>query len=138
MQKLNTTAYHPQADRLVENFNRTLRTMLAKYAAKFGVNWDEHLHHLRFLAYQTKPHDSTGESPFSCYMAVMPGYPVRPHCPHAVLHIKLILMIIRLSWCMDCQQPGSWPEMRYRDLKRNRRATMIVMLSGEIFELVIG
>ena len=40
MQKLNTTAYHPQADGLVENFSRTLRAMLAKYAAKFGVNWD--------------------------------------------------------------------------------------------------
>ena len=64
MQKLNTTAYHPQADGLVENFNRTLRAMLAKYAAKFGVNWDEHLHHLLF-AYRTKPHESTGESPFS-------------------------------------------------------------------------
>ena len=48
MQKLNITAYHPQADGLVENFNRTLRAMLAKYAAKFGVNWDEHLHHLLF------------------------------------------------------------------------------------------
>ena len=63
MQKLNTTAYHPQADGLVENFNRTLRAMLAKYAVKFGVNWDEHLHHLLF-AYRTKPHDSTGESLF--------------------------------------------------------------------------
>ena len=30
MQKLNTTAYHPQADGLVENFNRTLRAMLDK------------------------------------------------------------------------------------------------------------
>ena len=63
MQKLNTTAYHPQADGLVENFNRTLRAMFAKYAAKIGMNWDEHLHHLLF-AYQTKPHESTGESPF--------------------------------------------------------------------------
>ena len=56
-------AYHPQADGLVENFNRTLQAMLAKYAAKFGVNWGEHLHHLLF-AYRTKPHESTGESPF--------------------------------------------------------------------------
>ena len=37
--------------------------MLAKYAAKFGVNWDEHLQHLLF-AYRIKPHESTGESPF--------------------------------------------------------------------------
>ena len=63
MQKLNTTAYHPQADGLVKNFNRTLQAMLAKYAAKFGVNWDEHLHHLLF-AYRTKPHESIGGSPF--------------------------------------------------------------------------
>ena len=34
MQKLNTTASHPQADVLKEKFNRTLRAMLAKYAAK--------------------------------------------------------------------------------------------------------
>ena len=63
MTKLNTTAYHPQADGLVENFNKTLRAMLAKYAAKYGANWDEHLNHLLF-AYRTKPHESTGESPF--------------------------------------------------------------------------
>ncbi len=63
MHKCSTTAYHPQADGLVENFNRTLRAMLAKYAERFGVNWDEHLPRLLF-AYRTKPHESTGESPF--------------------------------------------------------------------------
>ena len=63
MRKINTTAYHPQADGLVENFNRTLQAMIAKSVDKFGVNWDEHLPHLLF-AYRTKPHESTGESPF--------------------------------------------------------------------------
>ena len=61
--KSSTTAYHPQADGLVENFNRTLRAMIAKHAAKYGDNWDEHLPYLLF-AYRTKPHESTGESPF--------------------------------------------------------------------------
>ena len=61
--KLSTTAYHPQTDGLVENFNKTLRAMVAKYAAKYGMDWDEHLPHLLF-AYRTKPHESTGESPF--------------------------------------------------------------------------
>ena len=42
-------------------FNR--REDIESHAAKFGVNWDEHLHHLLF-AYRTKPHKSTGESPF--------------------------------------------------------------------------
>ena len=36
MKKVNTTAYHPQTDGLVENFNRTLRSMLAKHCKKFG------------------------------------------------------------------------------------------------------
>ncbi len=43
MHKCSTTAYYPQADDLVENFNRTLRAMLAKYAESYGVNWDQHL-----------------------------------------------------------------------------------------------
>ena len=37
--------------------------MVAKYAAKYGTDWDEHLPYLLF-AYRTKPHESTGESPF--------------------------------------------------------------------------
>ena len=63
MKKVNTTAYHPQTDGLVENFNRTLRSMLAKHSRKFGAQWDIHLQQLLF-AYRTKPHESTGESPF--------------------------------------------------------------------------
>lgn len=38
MKKLNTTAYHPQTDGLVENFNRTLRAMIAKYCKTYGTN----------------------------------------------------------------------------------------------------
>ena len=34
MKKVNTTAYHPQTDGLVENFNRTLRSMLQCFAIK--------------------------------------------------------------------------------------------------------
>ena len=63
MKKINTTAYHPQTDGLVENFNKTLRAMLAKHSKWFGMDWDKHLQRLLF-AYRTKPHDSTGESPF--------------------------------------------------------------------------
>ena len=63
MKKISTTAYHPQTDGLVENFNRTLRAMLAKHSKQFGMDWDKHLQHLLF-AYRTKPHDSTDESPF--------------------------------------------------------------------------
>ena len=63
IKKVNSTSYHPQTDGLVENFNKTLRSMLAKYARQFGDNWDEHLQHVLFV-YCTKPHESTGESPY--------------------------------------------------------------------------
>ena len=63
MKKTNTTAYHPQTDGLVENFNRTLRAMIAKHSRKFGRDWDVYLPQLLF-AYRTKPHESTGEAPY--------------------------------------------------------------------------
>ena len=59
MKKVNTTAGHPQTDGLVENFNKTLRAMLAKHSKAMGSNWDIHLQQLLF-AYRTKPHMSTG------------------------------------------------------------------------------
>ena len=34
---LNTAAYHPQCDGLVETYNRTLKTALRKHAARFGT-----------------------------------------------------------------------------------------------------
>ena len=36
IKKLNTMAYHPQCDGLVETFNQTLKTMIWKQAATFG------------------------------------------------------------------------------------------------------
>ena len=58
--KINTTAYHPQCDGIVECFNRTLKTMPHKYASTFGNQWDCYLFGVLF-AYRNTPHDSTGE-----------------------------------------------------------------------------
>ena len=62
MEKLNTTAYHPECDGMVERFNRTLKSMLRKRAAQFGNQWDRHLPALPW-AYRNTPHDTTGEKP---------------------------------------------------------------------------
>ena len=43
IEKLNTTAYHPECDGMVERFNRTLKSMLRRRAAEFGNQWDKHL-----------------------------------------------------------------------------------------------
>ena len=56
--KLNTTAYHPQCDGMIECFNRTLKTALHKHADTYGCQWDHYL-----FAYRNIPHDLTGEKP---------------------------------------------------------------------------
>ena len=61
IQKLNTTAYHPECDGMVECFNRTFKTALRKHAATYGSQWDKYLSGILF-AYRNIPHDSTGEN----------------------------------------------------------------------------
>ena len=61
--KVNTTAYHPQTDGLVERFNRTLINMLSKKVERSGKDWDEHLPYVLF-AYRASVQASTRESPF--------------------------------------------------------------------------
>ena len=60
--KLNTTAYDPQCDGMVEWFNHTLKAMIRKYAAQFDDQWDRYLPGLLW-AYQNTPHESMGENP---------------------------------------------------------------------------
>ena len=60
--KLNTTSYHPECDGMVERFNRTLKAMLRKRAAQYGIQWDKHLPAVLW-AYRNTPHDTTGEKP---------------------------------------------------------------------------
>ena len=62
IKKLNTTAYHPQCDGMVEKFNRTLKTMFRKHASKFGAQWDRYLPGVLWT-YRNTPHEATGEEP---------------------------------------------------------------------------
>ena len=63
VKKVNTSAYHPQSDGLVERFNRTLTDMLVKSVAPGTMEWDERLPYVLF-AYRAALQTSTGESPF--------------------------------------------------------------------------
>ena len=60
--KLNTTAYHPECDGMVERFNRTLKAILRKHMSRFGSQWDRYISGILW-AYQNTPHDSTREKP---------------------------------------------------------------------------
>ena len=61
--KSRTTAYHPQRDGLVEQFNRTLLSMLATCAQQHPSSWENHLQKVCF-AYNSSEHPTTGYSPF--------------------------------------------------------------------------
>ena len=61
IEKLNTTASHPQCNSVVERFNRTLKLMLRKHVAKYGMQWDQYISGVVW-AYCNTPHSSTGES----------------------------------------------------------------------------
>ena len=63
VKKVNTTAYHPQTDGLIEWFNRTLTSMLSKKVQQDGSDWDLHLPYVLF-AYRASIQESTQESPF--------------------------------------------------------------------------
>ena len=62
VKKLNTTAYHPQCNGMIKRFNRTLKSLLRKHAARFGTDWDKYLSGVLW-AYRNTPYESTGEKP---------------------------------------------------------------------------
>ncbi len=46
--RIRTSPYHPQSDRLVEQFNKTLKSMLKKFVNGEGKDWDLMLPYLLF------------------------------------------------------------------------------------------
>jgi hypothetical protein len=59
--KIQTTAYHPSTNGVIERFNKTLTQMLSHYTDQ--RDWDAFLPYVLF-AYRTAPHESTRETPF--------------------------------------------------------------------------
>ena len=60
IQKISTTAYHPQMNGMVEHFNLMIYTM---YVSGHHRDWDKFIPYVLFV-YRTSKHKSTGETPF--------------------------------------------------------------------------
>ena len=63
IRKVNTTAYHPQTDGLVERFNDTLCKMLSIYSNSNQSDWDQNIPIVLF-AYRISVQETTTYSPF--------------------------------------------------------------------------
>lgn len=62
IRKLQTTAYHPQSNGMVERLHRTLTETMAHFARRDGKDWDLWVPYA-LMAYRAIPHTSTGYSP---------------------------------------------------------------------------
>ena len=58
-----TSPCHPQMDRLVERFNKTLKALLRKLVSKKGRNWERLLPYVLFACHEI-PQSTIGFSPF--------------------------------------------------------------------------
>ncbi|KAL0130261.1 hypothetical protein PUN28_002097 [Cardiocondyla obscurior] len=61
--KIQTTAYHPETNGALERSHRTLAEYLRHYLNEEQTDWDEWLPYAMFT-YNTTPHTSTGFTPF--------------------------------------------------------------------------
>ena len=74
IKKINTRGYHPQTDGLVEKFNSTIQSMLAKSNDRNVMKWDQQLPFLLFT-YRSVIQESTKESPFFLLYGCDPRLP---------------------------------------------------------------
>ena len=63
IKKLQTTAYHPQTNGIVERFNSTLVAMLAMYVSMDQKDWDKYIRYCVF-AYNTSRHELNQFTPY--------------------------------------------------------------------------
>ena len=72
---VRTSAYHPQTNSLVENFNKTLTSMLSMYCNTDQKNWDEALPYVTF-AFNSSIQESTRSSPHRLLFGREPRLPI--------------------------------------------------------------
>ena len=63
LEKVKSSAYHPESQRALEWFHQTLKNMLWTYCVDTEKEWDEGVHHVLFAACQAMQ-VSLGFSPF--------------------------------------------------------------------------
>ncbi len=73
--KIQTAAYRPQTNGVLERFHRYLGAALAMYVAGDGTDWNKYLHGV-LMAYRTTKIESLNISPFEMMYETSPRIPV--------------------------------------------------------------
>ncbi len=105
--KINTTAYHPQTNGLTEKFNGTLCQILSIYGNEKQSNWDEMIPTALF-AYRTSIQETTLQTPFETL------YSRSPRLPNNLEKIKSNNTFVK-------DYSKNWEEARERINKVNQR-----------------
>jgi len=83
IEKIQTTAYHPESNGALERSHRTLAEYLRHYINSEQTDWDEWISYAMF-AYNTTPHTATGFTPFELiygHRATLPTALTQPPKP---------------------------------------------------------
>ena len=134
--KLNTTAYHPQTDGLVERYNRTLTSMLAKTVEKGGAEWDEQLPYVLF-AYRASQQASTRESPFYLLYGRDPRLPVPEVLSHQQTRVTMDLheygveLYTKMANAWELARKFIGQAQRHQKANYDKKATDVPFRSGE-------
>ena len=136
IKKLNTTASHPQCNGVVERFNQTLKSMLRKQAAKFGMQWDKYLSGVLW-AYRNTPHSTTGEKPSLGLTVDLPQKLLYCLPKHVELPMPMYL-IIESRWYYHCHLLGAWRLRPVKKLSDDTKYNMTKQQELQSSELAIG
>ena len=125
LKKVNTTAYHPQTDGLIERFNSTSTGMLSKKVKKGGKDWDQLLPYV-LVAYRVNIQESTGESPFFLLYVRTPRVPtddmLQPPADRSIVNLddygnEIATQMSLLGSAREHIEVSQWKQKRFHDLK---------------------
>ena len=134
--KLNTTAYHPQTDGLVERCKRTLTSMLATTVEKGGAEWDDQLPYVLF-AYRASQQASTRESPFYLLYGRDPRLPVPEVLSHQQTRVTMDLheygveLYTKMANAWELARKFIGQAQRHQKANYDKKATDVPFRSGE-------
>ena len=132
-----TTPYHPESDRLVERFHRTLLMMLAIFAGEHKDDWDDLLP-LVMMAYRSSVHESTGFSPYrlmfgeECTLPMDIGLPYRhPDPTHDVASLYAVWVKDSLEVVFDQVRRHSGQAVQRQKRLYDQRAVQRLFVLGD-------